>query len=489
MSRVAWVVTVAALLAPSVALADPPFSMRMRPDPALMDPRVTDFGSPAVREPVPEGVAHAAVSNIIYLNRCTGGCRITKSGFPSNSVNNNTYIGGDIPIGSQFMISEFAFPQAVWDEFVQCMREVYAPYNVVITTDDPSPTPHHEAVVAGNTQEWGLPDGVLGQGEGGGNQCTPRDNAISINIANDHTGFAGLTVADNLCWTVAQETAHTWGLDHAFDCTDSMTYIPTCGRKYFRNLDLPCGENVERPCNCGGNTQNSHAKILGVFGAGTGPQLVPTLTIDAPQDGAAFPAGASIFATANSKRGLNHIEVLVNGWKWVDRPATTNSTYQIALPAEVPDGVMDLMVRACDDIGVCAEDMITVTRGAACTTADTCALGQRCDGGRCLWDAPTLEVGATCEFPQACLSLTCEDVNGGLICTEECQGGPNDRCPTGFECGAAVGEPGLCVPEGGSEETGCCSVNGGGGRAVAFQLGLGAVVGLIAVRRRRRKKA
>lgn len=502
MTRFPWSVLVAAVAAAPLAaraqVAPLPANQQLHnPDWSLLDPRASaDIAVPPPGTVLPEPTAHAAVSNIIYLNRCTGGCTITKSSPPSSSaVNNQTWIIGDssTPAGTQFHISEFAFSQATWDELVTCVKQVYAPYNVVITETDPGNVPHHMALVAGTAADYGIPPNqALGKAELGSSFCEPKDNAISLNIANDHRPGSGMTLAQNICWTVAQETAHSWGLDHEILCNDALTYdFSSCGQRFFRNKASDCGEvgiSGPRACVCGGTLQNTHAKILAVFGASTGPQLEPTLRIDQPTAGSQFPAGNKVFVTASSPRGLTHIELWVNGWKWVDLPATTNSTYQITPPAELPDGVMDLKVRACDDIEVCAEQTVTVTRGAPCTTADTCLGGQSCEGGKCFWPPPTVELGGACTIDQECVSLQCGDVGGGeLACTQDCQGPPNDRCPDGFSCTAGPGEMGVCAADAGGGDGGCCSVDGAGRTAVVANLGLGAAVALLVARRRRRK--
>ncbi|MBK9036733.1 MAG: hypothetical protein IPL61_36700 [Myxococcales bacterium] len=495
MIRLAWFATAAALLVPAVGRAAPPTDDRpAAANWSVLDPALArGYQLPPPGAVMPEPPAHAAaISNILYLNRCVGGCRITKTNFPnSSSLNNSTWIGGDIPVGSQYAFSEFAHGPTVWAEFVQCMKDIYAPYDVQIVETDPSPAPHHEAIVAGTSEE-GFRTDALGIAELGAGFCAPKDNAISLNFANSHAAVGGISLAQNLCWTVAQETAHSWGLDHVMECRDSLTYMFGCGPKFFRNVNAPCGTVANRACVCGGNTQNSHGKILAVFGQGTGPQVMPTLQVLQPTEGASFPRGTAIRVAAASTRGLKKILVDVNGWPWVDQPATTNSTHQVTLPDEVPDGVMALRIRACDDIDVCAEQTVTVTRGAPCTTADTCLGGQRCDAGACLWDPPTVDLGGTCEFDQQCLSRLCGDAGtGGLTCTEACQGPPNDLCPDGFACAAGPGEAGLCVPEGagGEGDGGCCSVDGGGRGAMGGALGLGAVVGLLIARRRRRRVA
>ena len=41
-----------------------------------------------------------------------------------------------------------------------------------------------------------------------------------------------------------------------------------------------------------------------------------------------------------------------------------------------------------------ATDAITVTKGAACTSAASCLDGQQCENGRCFWEQPSGEIRA-----------------------------------------------------------------------------------------------
>src|SRR5262249_60972693 len=90
---------------------------------------------------------------------------------------------------------------------------------------------------------------------------------------------------------VGKETAHAWGLDHEYDCTDPMTYLPACGgQRFFRNKDSKCGTDAPGDCNCDGQcqnsgpTQNSHQRIVGVFGPGTSIVPAPTAALTAPKE-------------------------------------------------------------------------------------------------------------------------------------------------------------------------------------------------------------
>src|SRR6185503_16308159 len=91
--------------------------------------------------------------------------------------------------------------------------------------------------------------------------CGVINNAITFSFANIYQGYI-----PEICWTVAQESAHAFGLDHEYLCEDPMTYRYDCDdRKWFRDVDAPCGEYGGRECSCGGQTQNSFASIRAEF--------------------------------------------------------------------------------------------------------------------------------------------------------------------------------------------------------------------------------
>ncbi len=426
-------------------------------------------------------------SPILYVNRCRGGCAFTKSAV-SDAISNQTIIGG-VQAGTRMNLTEFAYDETVWNATVDCIKRVYQPFNVTVVTEDPGNTAHHEAVLAGRGSEMGLSN-VLGIAPLDSSTCRPQNNVVSFSFANDH----GPSAVD-MCWTVAQESAHAYGLDHEFECTDALTYLPISQclpQKYFRNLDAKCGEFSARNCICGGTTQNSHQRLLAVHGPGTVPIAAPVVNITMPADGATnLPRDFSVYPTAIDPRGLKSLELFVNGWKWAELPGVWQkaSVYVVNLPGSVPDGVMDIKIRGCGDTGVCGEDMITVTRGAPCASEASCLAGQKCEAGKCFWDPPSLNVGDPCAFPQECLSQVCAEVGGEQICSESCVAGPNDRCPEGFECIApANGQRGNCGPLV-EDAGGCCSTAGSDRNAVLVNLGLGSVIGLMVVRRRRRRVA
>src|SRR5690606_37973399 len=89
-------------------------------------------------------------SRVIYLNRCEDGCQISP-GFEDSRSNRSSIIDSTIEL------SEWQHSEAGWREMVACVRELYAPFDVIVTDVDPGQEPHFEAMVAGAPGEAGFP--------------------------------------------------------------------------------------------------------------------------------------------------------------------------------------------------------------------------------------------------------------------------------------------------------------------------------------------
>jgi hypothetical protein len=456
--------------------------------------------------------AEPQVSPILYLNRCKGGCTIS-SGVDDARANSSSIPcpgGGATPGGgcpspgvSSFMIEEFknsagqigAAADAEWAELMKCVRELYSPYAIEVTdVVPPGGLSHNQGIVAGK------PSNIGWSGIGGvapGTSCNPRDNVISFTFSNIYA--AGPERIYNICSVVGQETAHAYGLDHAYAfsdgrsaCPDPMSYRSECGgQRFFRNDNATCGEYSGRPCQCGG-FQNSHLKILAIFGPGTPITKPPALTVSSPAPNEQVGNGATVVATASAQRGVARLELWLNGYKWATAkgaPFTSTgqpeTTYPIPFPSGVPDGVIDIVVKAFDDINVVTESApITVTKGVPCTDASSCATGQSCAEGRCFWDEPTGKIGDTCSYPQFCESEQCVDTTGGMFCSEDCVVGVADSCPKGFTCNGNTGQTGFCLSAD-AVEKGCMDCGAGSNGRATWLLSLGVLA--VMLRRRRRR--
>ena len=437
---------------------------------------------------------HAPISSTLFLNRCAGGCSIV-----GGSVNDARSNMSTIPNpGRTYTVGEFradgqvgAAADTEWNAVVQCIRDVYSPYQVTVTDTRPSAGAYHMAIVAGLPEEVGWPAATQGVAPG---SCNPQDNVISFSFANAHPG-TGTDRVLNLCWTVAQESAHSFGLpDHAWEfadgrsaCNDPMTYRTDCGgQKFFRNADASCGDFAPGSCRCG-STQNSHRELIDVFGPGTPSTGAPTSVITLPLPDTQL--GAVVGVQAGSRRGIAKVQLRVNGFKWAEVKGTpfgangqaNPGTYAITVPSNLPDGIVDLVARACDDLGACTDSaVVTATKGVPCTSADTCAERQHCEAGKCLWDPAAGELGDSCSFDQTCVSEMCSPTVENRICTQTCS--TEMACPSGFDCLKTTAGDFCYLPDGG----GCCSA---GDRAHHgyLQGGLSALVLALVVRRRRRR--
>lgn len=437
--------------------------------------------------------AGAPISRTLYLERCKGGCALTMG--PNDARTNTTML----LLVNSATVTEFAnsggqtgaLADADWAAIVQCVREVYSPYDVDVTdVKPPAGASYHEAIVAGHPQEVGRAADILGVAPLA-NDCSAIDNVISLTFANQHTAVSPAVRTLSVCWTAAQESAHAFGLDHEYEfvagkrsaCSDPMTYRSDCGgEKFFRDELATCGENAPRACKCG-DAQSSHRKLLSVFGPGTPITPPPTVTLVDPAPGGRL--GGTVTASAGAQRGVARVELWFNGSKWAEhggvafgRNGQPNpASYEIAVPSDLPDSILDVKTVAYDDLGARTESQtVTVTKGGPCQSAATCATGQKCEAGKCFWDPPTAELGDACAYAQICKSGLCRDA----VCTQPCSLDVQDSCPPAFTCATAgASSDGVCEVDAGG---GCCDAGGGDWS----QIGLGAAALAFAIRKRRR---
>jgi hypothetical protein len=422
--------------------------------------------------------------HVVFLNRCAGGC-VVHSGEDSDARTHTS----PIPPPGDHVISEFPWGDAEWDAVVSCLKDVWSPYNITLTETRPTSSDWGEAIIAGSPGQISLPAGIGG--------VAPIDQFCrSLNHPITFTFAEVLDDPDRvhlICAVASQEMAHAYGLDHTYSfldgsssCSDPMTYRDDCGgQSFFRNHVAKCGEYEPRGCRCGAS-QNSHVLLTGLLGLGT-PTTTTTVSIASPTDGP-IGDGITIVAPAFGDRGLTEVVFRLNGYPWSRQPGAPfgpdgqpATDYRFALPLDVPDGVIDIEVEARDDLGVTSVARVTVTKGVPCVGAETCADGQNCDAGRCIWDPPSGEVGDACSYPQFCLNERCDTHDGASFCTRTCLPDVADSCAPGLEC-ASEGDEHYCWP---ISNAGCCSTT----RGVPWGTWvIGAIVIGLARRRSNRRK-
>ncbi|HEX5059431.1 MAG TPA: hypothetical protein VFV99_08735, partial [Kofleriaceae bacterium] len=91
---------------------------------------------------VPPTVGNVVNTKTIYLNRCTGGCKVTV-GF-TNSRTNTSAIAQQ-----NGTLSAFSYGDTAWNGVVTCVKNVMSRFNVTVTDVDPGPNVDHFEVMVG----------------------------------------------------------------------------------------------------------------------------------------------------------------------------------------------------------------------------------------------------------------------------------------------------------------------------------------------------
>ncbi|MCE9574708.1 MAG: hypothetical protein K8W52_16285 [Deltaproteobacteria bacterium] len=407
-------------------------------------------------------------SRIIYLNNCkaTNGCTVY-AGNEDSRTQHSSIINGTIHL------SKFAYSDSVWQQVVQCVKQTYAPFDVQITDVPPAAgVGHWENIVAGLPTEAGMQQGVGGVSPF---TCGIIPNSITYTFANVYQGDV-----QQICWTVAQETAHSYGLDHEFLASDPMTYLDGSYPKRFQDSAPRCGEYSARQCQCGSATQNSYKLILQLFGSPT--PTPPKVTIDDPANGAQVQAGFAVHASFQDDQGVDKTELYVDG-----KLAQTLSAppYAYNAPGDLGSGTHHVEVRAYDLQGTPGSAFIDVVIGAPCS-GDSCGDGKACIDGRCvIGPGQPTGLGEACTGPADCASGQCaSDGAGTMYCVEPCDPAASG-CPGNFDCLATdANGHGVCWPGAGDGGGGGCAVDDSS--SGALPIGLGFAFLMVGLRRRRR---
>jgi hypothetical protein len=213
------------------------------------------------------GAAPTAQSRVIYLNRDGALLR------PGD--NDSTRRVSSI-VTEPTDIAGWDIDEDTWNDTVACIADIYRRFDVTVTDRDPGDTPHIEALFGGHPADVGLPDNVAGVSPFT-TDCSIIENSI-VFVFTDVLPDDARTV----CEVIAQEIAHSFGLDHEMLPSDPMTYLDYTGDRTFQNEMASCGEYADRACGINGTTcrrrQNSVALLterLGARGAGSSSDQDP----------------------------------------------------------------------------------------------------------------------------------------------------------------------------------------------------------------------
>lgn len=315
---------------------------------------------------VAAGAGDARAQLVVYLNRDGG---TFSPGEPNDSRTNVSSVP-DAPVS----IPPWAVDDASWDEVVACVQELFGPFGAVATDVDPVDQDHIEAVLGGDPGQLGLDPNAAGVSPFR-TDCSVIDNSI-VYVFPD-------VLASNrqVCEAVAQEVAHSIGLDHQYLCEDPMTYLTGCGEKRFRFRESICGELEPRDCKCT-RTQNSARLLLDRLGASERP----TLWINDPTG--EDPVAAETLVRVAVTNQPMWIDLYVDGEVIDNAPAVTSpdpyALVELTTFGTLSPGDHELTVRAYWQDGTDTTEAVTVQvlDGDGTRIIGGCAAGGGQGGGR-----------------------------------------------------------------------------------------------------------
>jgi hypothetical protein len=250
----------------------------------------------------PRGGSQLAQSRTIYLSR--------EGGIVSPGDNDARKDTSSI-VQEPTLITAWDVDDATWEDTVDCVKDLYARFDVTVTDVDPGNVPHIEAVFGGHPRDVGLPENVAGVSPFT-TDCSTIENSIVFTFTDVLPDDAQL-----MCEVMGQEIAHSFGLDHEMLASDPMTYLDYAGDRTFKDVMAPCGEFGNRMCGIEGSVcrerQNS-VQLLGQrLGLRGNPSGAPS---EAEQPSATEPEAGGCAASGSRGGFLLVFAALIRSRRW-----------------------------------------------------------------------------------------------------------------------------------------------------------------------------
>jgi hypothetical protein len=277
-------------------------------------------------------------AKLVYLNRF--GATVYRAD-SNNSFSNRTSL---LKERDSATIPSWQVNSADWAAVLRCLREQFAPFDLVFVDEDPGVVDHVEAVIGGRPEDLdraAIVGGVAPFAE----QCLQVPNPIVFIFADFYdTQQLDTGKYRRICEVIAHEIGHTYGLDHSHHCPDNMTYLEGCGEKWFRDESVPCGEAAERPCECG-TTQNPAAKLRLEIGTRQPDPLAPVVAIKDPPVGARVPPGFILRTQVRDDVCVTAAELYIDGQL---AAVDTSEPFSFVTPLSVQAGQHSFEIRLYD---------------------------------------------------------------------------------------------------------------------------------------------
>jgi len=324
------------VLAPAVVHADP-----IRTD-IVVEGGLARQVLPATGAPA----GAVAQSRVIYLNH---------TGVLLRPGNNDSTTNTSSIVQQQVQIPAWNTDAQTWSDTVSCFRDLWSRFDVQVVDTDPGNVPHIEAIFGGTPTQVGLPSNV-----GGVSPFTTDCSIIENSIVFTFTQAIPNITSREACEIMAQEVAHSYGLDHELLASDPMTYLSYNGNRAFQDQDVSCGEYQSRQCGINGSvcraTQNSVQLLLARVGQGD--SISPVLMWSTPSDGETVAPGFSVEAAGTDNVAVTGATLLVDGVQAGTQPGAGPFSFPTA--ATLADGPHTLELQITDGHNVQSQ-MRTVT--------------------------------------------------------------------------------------------------------------------------------
>jgi uncharacterized protein (TIGR03382 family) len=196
--------------------------------------------------------------------------------------------------------------------------------------------------------------------------CSIIENSIVFTF----TGAFNLTPRQ-ACEVMAQEVAHSYGLDHQLTASDPMTYLDYSGNRSFQDTTAQCGEYSARACGINGSTcranQNSVALLKERLGTKSTDATAPTMNWTSPANNAVVPPGFEIHASGADNVAVTGAVLKIDGVE-ADRK-TGAGPFVFVTKTTLAEGPHQAIIEISDGLNVKSETRTyTVKTGAPMPT-------------------------------------------------------------------------------------------------------------------------
>jgi hypothetical protein len=246
--------------------------------------------SPGQPSPDERGIASTpgGPALIIFVNR--SGRTYTPGGNDSAEGTSSVVAGR---IGTAVTVPPAPFGDQEWAQIMSCVKQDFAPFDVLVTDERPAAGPYVEVAVGGLSSLLDPSLNLLGISPF---NCSVTRRSVAFVFADHPVLRESVKLT---CETISHEAGHSLGLEHSQLANDPMTYKDFPGDLAFQDEDAECGGFSVEPCRCT-LLQNTFRRLVANVGeAPATPRSLPPASTDtgAPQLVIVSPAaGATVSA-------------------------------------------------------------------------------------------------------------------------------------------------------------------------------------------------